>query len=64
MKSAEEAALVAVLDADDDEAARLIAGMLPNERDALRAAALRLSWLASGAASLPDALCAPMPPTS
>lgn len=57
MKSAEESALVAVLDEDDDEAARLIAEMLPNERQSLRAAALKLAVLAGGEPSLPDALC-------
>jgi len=62
MRSAEEAALVKVMDGDDEAAACLIAEMLPNERAALQAAALRLSQLASGAASLPDALCAPTVP--
>lgn len=57
MKSAEEAALVALLDEDEDEATRLIAEMLPNERQSLRAAALRLAVLAGGEPSLPEALC-------
>jgi hypothetical protein len=47
MRSIEEAALVAMMDSDDDEARRLVAGMLPGEREALRDAALRLGALAA-----------------
>lgn len=56
MRSAEEAAFAAVLDGDEDEAARLIADMLPNERAAIHAAAIKLATLAGGLPSLPDAL--------
>jgi hypothetical protein len=52
MKSTEAFALEACLTGDDDEAAALIRGMLPNERVALRAAALRLAALAAGDSSL------------
>ena len=57
MKTLEEAALIAALESDDDEVGRLIESMLPNERLALRAAALKLAALAGGLPVLPDAMC-------
>lgn len=56
MKSTEAFALEACLLGDDDEAAGLIAEMLPGEREALRAAAVRLAALAAGQPSLIEAL--------
>lgn len=52
MKSTEALALEALLLEDDDEAAELVAEMLPGERTALRAAALRLASLAAGSPAL------------
>lgn len=56
MKSSEALALEACLLGDDDEAAELVAEMLPGERVALRAAATRLAALAAGQPSLVEAL--------
>lgn len=49
MRSIEERILIAVLDGEDDAAKLLLRELLPNERTALRAAAVKLEALAAGA---------------
>ena len=47
LKTLEETVLLAILEGEDDEATKLLGQMLPGERQALRAAAIKLQRLAS-----------------
>jgi hypothetical protein len=56
MRTLEESILLAVLEGDDAKAKQLIGQLLPNERQALRSAAMQVEQLCSGAPGLVQAL--------